>query len=38
MGSSKSCSKFSHLPLWYARYDNKQNFDDYKPFGGWIKP
>lgn len=38
MGSINNCSKFSHLPLWYARYNNKQNFDDFRPFGGWMKP
>lgn len=28
----------SSLPLWYAHYDNKPNFSDFKPFGGWTKP
>jgi len=28
----------SHLPLWYAHYDNKQSFSDFVSFGGWTKP
>eukprot|EP01113_Clastostelium_recurvatum_P003697 TRINITY_DN11615_c0_g1_i1.p1 TRINITY_DN11615_c0_g1~~TRINITY_DN11615_c0_g1_i1.p1 ORF type:complete len:229 (+),score=34.92 TRINITY_DN11615_c0_g1_i1:121-807(+) len=28
----------SNLPLWYAHYNNQQNFDDFTPFGGWTKP
>jgi len=28
----------SSLDLWYAHYDNKQSFSDFKPFGGWTKP
>jgi GH25 family lysozyme M1 (1,4-beta-N-acetylmuramidase) len=31
-------SKFSKYPLWYAHYDNKPNFSDFAPFGGWSKP
>ena len=30
--------KASAYDLWYSRYDGKENFDDFKPFGGWIKP
>jgi hypothetical protein len=26
------------LPMWYAHYDGKPNFSDYKPYGGWVKP
>ena len=28
------------MPLWYAHYDDKKTFDDYKalPFGGWTEP
>jgi GH25 family lysozyme M1 (1,4-beta-N-acetylmuramidase) len=26
------------LPLWYANFDYKPSFDDYKPFGGWAAP
>jgi len=29
---------FSNLQLWYAHYDNKPNFSDFKAFGGWSKP
>jgi len=28
----------SHLPLWYAHYDNAPNFNDFVAFGGWTKP
>ncbi|CAB3403483.1 unnamed protein product [Caenorhabditis bovis] len=28
----------SYLPLWWATYDNKPGFQDFKPFGGWTKP
>jgi hypothetical protein len=28
----------SEFQLWYPRYDGKQNFDDFKPFGGWTAP
>ncbi|RYG64455.1 hypothetical protein EON64_13955 [archaeon] len=35
MGGS---TKFSSYPLWYAHYDNVENFSDFKPFGGWSKP
>ena len=36
MGESYTAG--SSLPLWYARYDNKPSFDDFKPFGGWNYP
>eukprot|EP01117_Protostelium_nocturnum_P015946 TRINITY_DN621_c0_g1_i3.p1 TRINITY_DN621_c0_g1~~TRINITY_DN621_c0_g1_i3.p1 ORF type:complete len:212 (-),score=39.72 TRINITY_DN621_c0_g1_i3:1381-2016(-) len=26
------------LPLWYAHYDFKPTFSDFKPFAGWTKP
>ena len=26
------------VPLWYAHYDDKPSFSDFKPFGGWVKP
>jgi hypothetical protein len=28
------------LPLWYAHYDNKQDFSDWEAnkFGGWTSP
>uniref|UniRef100_A0A914ZAL9 Lysozyme n=1 Tax=Panagrolaimus superbus TaxID=310955 RepID=A0A914ZAL9_9BILA len=25
-------------PLWYAHWDEQQNFDGFKAFGGWTKP
>jgi len=25
-------------PLWYAHYDGRPNFSDFKPFAGWKKP
>eukprot|EP01012_Entosiphon_sulcatum_P004616 TRINITY_DN1186_c0_g1_i1.p1 TRINITY_DN1186_c0_g1~~TRINITY_DN1186_c0_g1_i1.p1 ORF type:complete len:211 (-),score=26.78 TRINITY_DN1186_c0_g1_i1:38-670(-) len=28
----------SHLPLWYAHYDNNPSFSDFQAFGGWTKP
>ncbi|EGD80171.1 glycoside hydrolase family 25 protein [Salpingoeca rosetta] len=28
----------SDLPLWYAHYDGKASFSDFRPFGGWHKP
>ena len=31
-------TKGSSYPLWYARYDNQPNFQDFKPFAGWLKP
>jgi len=31
-------TKFNDIPLWYPHYDNKANFVDFKPFGGWKKP
>nr|CAD2132062.1 unnamed protein product [Meloidogyne enterolobii] len=31
-------TKFNDFPLWYPHYDNKANFVDFKPFGGWKKP
>lgn len=33
-----SSTEFSHYPIWYSHYDNKPNFSDWKPFGGWTKP
>eukprot|EP01113_Clastostelium_recurvatum_P011213 TRINITY_DN1566_c0_g1_i1.p2 TRINITY_DN1566_c0_g1~~TRINITY_DN1566_c0_g1_i1.p2 ORF type:complete len:108 (-),score=17.85 TRINITY_DN1566_c0_g1_i1:62-385(-) len=33
-----SWSGLSSLPVWYAHYDNTQNFNDFKPFGGWSHP
>jgi len=35
MGNSTAGSVF---PLWYARYDNKPDFSDFVPFGGWTVP
>ena len=28
----------NELPLWYAHYDNKPDFSDFKSFGGWTTP
>jgi len=28
----------SHLPLWYAFYDNRAEHTGFKPFGGWLVP
>lgn len=38
MGGADKCTKFLHLPLWYAHYDNVPSFTDYKAFGGWTTP
>lgn len=35
MGGS---TKFSSYPLWYAHYDNVENFSDFVAFGGWSAP
>ena len=39
-GSASACQNFTHIPLWYAHYDNVQSFSDFNanPFGGWTKP
>ena len=37
-GNRTACTEFSSYPLWYANYDNKTNFIDFKTFGGWKKP
>jgi hypothetical protein len=29
---------FPDLPLWYAHYDGRPSFDDWRPFAGWEKP
>lgn len=36
--SMGSCSVGSSLPLWYAHYDGKRTFSDFRAFGGWTKP
>jgi len=28
----------SHLPFWYAHYDNDPSFSDFRAFGGWSTP
>lgn len=35
---STSYSYGSNLPLWYAHYDNVENFSDFTAFGGWTVP
>lgn len=40
-GNASACTDFADLPLWYARYNNALNFDDYTGnmvFGGWKQP
>lgn len=39
-GAVDKCNLFSNLPLWYAHYDNKQDFSDWEAnkFGGWTSP
>jgi hypothetical protein len=32
------CIAFSDYYLWYISSDNKKDFNDFKPFGGWKKP
>lgn len=36
--SVQNCKKYYHEPLWYAHYDNKTTFQDFKGFGGWEVP
>ncbi len=31
-------TRWSKLPLWYARYDDKQDMNDFEPFAGWTRP
>jgi hypothetical protein len=40
LGAVDRCNLFTSLPLWYAHYDNKMNFDDWETskFGGWATP
>ncbi len=38
MGSQGACPDAASVQLWYAHYDKKQTFDDFKPFGGWTTP
>ena len=38
MGNAASCTGLSGVQLWYAHYDNKETFSDFKSFGGWSKP
>mmetsp|Transcript_20031 Transcript_20031/g.28771 ORF Transcript_20031/g.28771 Transcript_20031/m.28771 type:complete len:254 (-) Transcript_20031:145-906(-) len=35
---SSSYKYGNELPLWYAHYDGKANFDDFSSFGGWSSP
>ena len=37
-GSSCTAGAAAGLPIWYAHYDGKRTFSDFKPFGGWTKP
>ena len=40
LGGGQECQQFTDKLLWYAHYDQKENFDDWKanPFGGWRLP
>ena len=30
--------EFDYAPLWWARYEDAQNFTSFSPFGGWDQP
>ena len=38
LGAAGACQNYRGEPLWYAHYDGRQTFDDFKGFGGWVKP
>ena len=40
LGAVDRCNLFTSLPLWYAHYDNKMDFNDWiaNKFGGWTEP
>ena len=41
LGSYTACSQVAEggkMPLWYPHFDNLDNFDDWVPFAGWLKP
>jgi len=33
-----SSTELGDIQLWYAHWDKKDNFSDFKPFGGWTSP
>lgn len=35
---TKSSTDLGDIPLWYAHWDKKDNFSDFKPFGGFTSP
>lgn len=37
-GDLRFSYRSSELPLWYAHYDGRPSFSDFKPFAGWEKP
>jgi len=34
----EGCSGMSNLALWYADYDDEENYNDFEAFGGWSSP
>lgn len=38
MGSQFACPQLAIYPLWYPHYDNKDDYSDFAPFGGWKTP
>ena len=38
VGVDWTYAKDKGLPLWYAHYDDKKTFSDFKAFGGWTAP
>lgn len=36
--SKTACPAMGAYQIWYAHYDKKADFSDWKNFGGWTKP
>jgi hypothetical protein len=38
LGAVDKCNLFTNIPLWYAHYDQRLDWDDWpqNKFGGWI--